>query len=79
MQVNDTDCKDKQTVQLKIGEALNISYALASVLKDNGSIIEPHFIKPAKQDCTINISLVDGNGNVTDISYVECGKLPVPV
>ena len=73
-----TDCIDKQTVQLKIGNELTIDRALASVLRVNANILEVRFIIPAMQDCTINVLLVGGDGTVTDISYIDCGKLVVP-
>ena len=73
------DCIDEQTVQLKFVDELTLNYALASVLTVNDSILEVHFTIPAMQDCTAEISLVDGNGNVNDIRFVDCGLLLLPV
>ena len=71
-------CIDKHTVQLKIGDQSIISHPFHDHFKDNDNIFELPLTKPASQDCTIKVSLVDGNGKVTDMSCFDCGELVVP-
>ena len=72
------DCIDKQTAQLKIGDELKIGHTLGSLLRLNNSFFELCFAIPSSPNCTIKVCLVDGNGNVTDISTVDCRKLYFP-
>ena len=72
------DCIDKQTVQLYAGKLLLKQQTLESQLRYNSSTFKLCFARPSSQNCTINVSLVDGNGNIMDFSNVDCRKLFVP-
>ena len=71
-------CIDDHTIQLKIGDQSTITDRFRDRFRKNDSIFELPFTKPASQDCTLKVSLVDGNGKVNDIRHVDCGKLVVP-